>query len=137
MFIFPIYATRPQLLLLFLLLLFYFLAPIGYQGSWAVDVASQSDYWAKWAWTKRPRHIEGPHIPDAKSGDRGPKSTKEQAIGPTVAPFHPKMERGNGCEAGGPMGPRATGGLGCGLGTHQGARARQEGCGIEGAFPLR
>ena len=89
-----------------------------------MDVASQSDYWAKWAWTKRPRHIEGPHIPDAKSGDRGPKSTKEQAIGPTVAPFHPKMERGNGCEAGGPMGPRArVGGLGCGLGT-QGARAR-------------
>ena len=91
-----------------------------------MDVASQSDYWAKWAWTKRPRHIEGPHIPDAKSGDRGPKSTKEQAIGPTVAPFHPKMERGNGCEAGGLL--RARVGLGCGLGTHQGARARQEGC---------
>ena len=73
-----------------------------------------------------------------KSGDRGPKSTKEHTICPTVAPFHPKMERGNGCEAGGPMGPRArVGGLGCGLGTHQGARARQEGGGIESAFLAR
>ena len=70
-----------------------------------------------------------------KSGDRGPKSTKEQAIGPTVAPVHPKMERGNGCEASGLL--RARVGLGCGLGTHQGARARQEGCGIEGAFPKK